>query len=161
MMTVAVLSACDKSDVENPVVEVDNSVVEVDNSEVEDLEIEADNGYMKTSLNNEDLDELDNILLPKSFRYERYRWDGEDVDEVGDYSYPEGSNVLLPIMATRVSREIQSSAIEDGMIYTNAAVTLDDGTQFMVLYVNDPETLEYVAASVSNDQFTTLYTFAY
>jgi hypothetical protein len=36
------------------------------------------------------------------------------------------------------------------MIYTLTNVTLQDGTVIEVLYINNPETLDYVAAGVKN-----------
>ena len=45
----------------------------------------------------------------------------------------------MPIIASRVSREVQSSELQDGMIYTTALVTLEDGSKYSVLYVNNPE----------------------
>jgi hypothetical protein len=48
------------------------------------------------------------------------------------------------------SREVVSSGIEDGMIYTLTKVTLQDDTVIDVLYIVNPVTLEFVAASVEN-----------
>lgn len=153
LMCVAFLSACDKPVVENPEGNVNNP--EVENVEVENTEVE-----LKTSLNSEELDELEHALLPVSYKYEKYTWESEWVLEDGEYTYNEG-DPLLASLAPRTSREIESSAIEDGMIYTNTLVTLEDGSQYAVLYVNNPATLEFVAASVSDEESTTLYTFRY
>ena len=59
------------------------------------------------------------------------------------------------------SREIVSSGIEDGMIYTLAKVTLQDDTEVQVLYIVDPVTLNFVAASVENGNENTNYQFIY
>jgi hypothetical protein len=40
-------------------------------------------------------------------------------------------------------------------------VTLQDGTVLNVLYIVDPETLNFVAASVENGDISTNYQFAY
>jgi hypothetical protein len=47
------------------------------------------------------------------------------------------------------------------MIYTLTKVTLQDGTEIQVLYINDPVTLNFVAASVENGNITTNYQFTY
>jgi len=59
------------------------------------------------------------------------------------------------------SREIVSSGIEDGMIYTLTNVTLQDDTVVSVLYIVDPVTLNFVAANVENGNETTNYQFIY
>ena len=161
LMCVAFLSACDKPTVDNPEVNVNNP--EVENTEVnnENPEIEnTDVQHVKTSLNNEELDELEKILLPVSCLYERYTWTAEWLIDSWEYIYNEW-DALFPSLKDKVSREIESSAIEDGMIYTSTIFTMDDGRQYAVLYVNDPDSLQFVAASVSNDDNTALYTFKY
>lgn len=57
-------------------------------------------------------------------------------------------------MANRV---IKSSSIEDGMIYTDTEVTLQDDTVISVLYIHDPETLFVRAITVENGNETTYY----
>jgi hypothetical protein len=59
------------------------------------------------------------------------------------------------------SREVLSSGIEDGMIYTLTKVTLQDDTTIDVLYIVDPVTLDFVAASVENGNISTNYQFVY
>jgi hypothetical protein len=59
------------------------------------------------------------------------------------------------------SREVLSSAIEDGMIYTNTKVTLQDDTEVNILYIVNPETLDFVAANVENGNEITNYQFVY
>ena len=55
------------------------------------------------------------------------------------------------------SREIKSSGIQDGMIYTDTNVTLQDGTVVSILYIHDPETLLVKAITVENGNHTTYY----
>jgi hypothetical protein len=59
------------------------------------------------------------------------------------------------------SREVTSSGIEDGMIYTLTRITLQDDTEIEVLYINDPVTLNFVAVSSMNSGVSTLYQFNY
>jgi hypothetical protein len=67
----------------------------------------------------------------------------------------------LPIHATTASREVLSSAIEDGMIYTLTKVVLQDDTEVNILYIVNPETLDLVAANVENGNEITNYQFVY
>jgi len=163
-MCIAFLSACDKPAVDNP--EVTNNPEDIneinvnDVNEVEDTEVENNPGYIKESLNNEDLSELEQVLLPVSHKYEKYTFASDWLAESGEYTYSEWS-ALLPIIEARTSRDVQTSDIQDGMIYTNTLVTMWDGKQYSVLYVNNPNTLEFVAASVSDDESTVLYSFRY
>jgi hypothetical protein len=85
------------------------------------------------------------------------------IGDEGDVVYPEdfSHTLLIPDHATMASREVLSSGIEDGMIYTLTKVTLQDGTEIEVLYINDPVTLNFVAASVENGNITTNYQFSY
>ncbi|MBP5407642.1 MAG: hypothetical protein J6Y42_00705 [Bacilli bacterium] len=55
------------------------------------------------------------------------------------------------------SREVKSSGIQDGMIYTDTDVTLQDDTVVSVLYIHDPETLFVRAITVENGNYTTYY----
>ena len=47
------------------------------------------------------------------------------------------------------------------MIYTMVKATLDDERQIDVLYIVNPETLDFVAASVEDGDTTTNYQFSY
>jgi hypothetical protein len=68
---------------------------------------------------------------------------------------------LTPEYPNIVDREVTSSGIEDGMIYTMVKATLDNGKQIDILYINNPETLDFVAASVEDGDITTNYQFDY
>ena len=117
----------------------------------------------KTSLTIEDLDAIDADNFPTGYDYSVFNVAENVLEDEGTYTYPEDldHSLLLPIHATMASREIVSSGIEDGMIYTLTNVTLQDGTQVQILYINDPVTLQYVAASVENGDTTSNYQFAY
>ena len=172
LMTVVFLSACgDKK--QEVIVENDNVNVEqvnedlneenVENSD-ENLEIDdSETEYTKSSLRIEDLEQIDDVLFPVSYNYEVYKWEDEDTSDSGTYTYPENvdHSLLLPIHADVVSREVVSSSIEDGMIYTIVNATLKDDSVVSILYINDPVTLKYIAASVNGDSETTLYSFVY
>lgn len=169
-MTVVFLSACGDKNVND--VE-DNTATQINeentenvgwDTEVENTEnVENNSEYVKTSLTAEDLDQIDETSFPVSYEYEVYRWEDESTSDAGSYTYPEGVDhkLLLPIHADMVSREVISSWIEDWMIYTMVNATLKDESVVSILYINDPVTLQYIAASVNNDMETTLYSFAY
>ena len=122
-----------------------------------------ENGIIqKTSLTNEELEEVIDTHFPKWFTYSVYNTETEASSE-WEYTYPEDldHSLLLPIHATMASREIISSWIEDGMIYTNSKVTLQDDTEVNILYIVNPETLDFVAANVENGHEITNYQFVY
>lgn len=123
----------------------------------------AEKKMLKTSLTEEDLQDIDLNNFPMWYTYNMFRYGGETVEEAdyGTVAYTEDDNLLLPIYKDMVSREITSSNIEDDMIYTVANITLADGSTQSLLYINDPETLKYVAVNliVNNDSF--LYKFIY
>lgn len=110
----------------------------------------------------EDLDKIDEENFPKWYTYSEYNSADESKDE-WSYTYPEdiSHTLLLPIHATMASREIISSGIEDGMIYTLTKATLQDETEVQILYIVNPKTKDYVAATVENWTTTTNYQFIY
>ena len=118
--------------------------------------------WAKTSLTNEELDEIAETNFPTSYSYSTYNTETEE-SNLWEYTYPEdiSHTLLLPIHTTMASREVVSSGIEDGMIYTLTNVTLQDDTVVSVLYIVDPVTLNFVAANVENGNETTNYQFIY
>ena len=114
------------------------------------------------SLTDEELEEIIDNNFPTSYIYTVYNFETEESDS-GEYIYPEdlSHSLLLPEHATMASREVVSSGIEDGMIYTDTEVTLQDDTEIKILYIVNPETLELVAASVENGNEIRNYQFAY
>ena len=129
--------------------------------EDENIDVELPE-WAKTSLTDEELEEIIDTHFPKWYTYSVYNTETEESNE-WEYTYPEdlSHTLLLPIHATMANREITSSWIEDGMIYTLAKVTLQDGTEVSVLYIVNPETLDLVAANVENWNETTNYQFVY
>ena len=123
-------------------------------------EAEYPSTYVKTELTNEDIDHIEEILPPLSFDFETWNMADETMVESGHYDYPtdvENGYVFIPEHATMASREVKSSGIEDGMIYTNTDVTLQDDTVVSVLYIHDPETLFVRAITVGNGNYVTYY----
>jgi len=118
--------------------------------------------WAKTSLTNEELEEVIDTHFPKGYTYSVYNTETEESNQ-WEYTYPEdlSHTLLIPIHATMASREVTSSWIEDGMIYTLTKVVLQDDTEVSVLYIVNPETLDLVAANVENGNETTNYQFVY
>lgn len=150
-----VLTGCNKS--ENPSDENQNQATQ------EEIGYSASSEYTKTSLTIGDLDSIDETNFPKSYSYSSYNMTENVLEDEWEYTYPEdiSHTLLIPEHATMVSREVISSWIEDEMIYTVTKVELQDGTQINVLYINNPVTLNYVAASVQNGNISKNYQFAY
>lgn len=119
--------------------------------------------WAKTSLTSEELDELAETNFPTWYSYSTFNMDENLIGNEWEETYPEdiSHTLLLPIHATMASREVISSGIEDGMIYTLTKVTLQDDTVVDVLYINDPVTLNFVAANVENGNEVTNYQFVY
>lgn len=119
--------------------------------------------WAKTSLTSEELDELAETNFPKWYSYTTFNMDENLVGDEWEVTYPEdiSHTLLIPEHATMASREVLSSGIEDGMIYTLTKVTLQDDTVIDVLYIVNPVTLEFVAASVENWSISTNYQFVY
>jgi hypothetical protein len=55
---------------------------------------------------------------------------------------------LIPESKDISSKKIISSSLEDGFIYTVSEVTFSDGSTGLVSYVNDPDSLKYLATVV-------------
>ena len=150
------LAWCQKASQEWEVSESQYPVAEADNVDFNLPE------WAKTSLTNEELDELADANFPKGYSSSTYNMETEETSNE-DYVYPEdiSHTLLLPEHATMASREVLSSGIEDGMIYTLTNVTLQDDTVISVLYIVDPVTLNFVAANVENGNETRNYQFTY
>ena len=123
---------------------------------------EVDKHYI---LNEDDLDTIESSLLPKSYTFEEYdNWNSTlTLVKSGSYTYPKNSenSLLIPIHKDVISKTISASSIEDNMVYTNVEASLKDWWKVSILYINDPQTLKYVAASIYTDTKSILYTFAY
>ena len=148
-----VLTGCNKAD-KTPVED------EILTPETEETTLPTD---AKTSLTLQDLENIEETNFPKSYSYSRFNMEDNLMEDEWEYTYPEGTShtLLIPDHATMASREIVTSWIEDGMIYTMSKVTLQDGTSLNVLYINDPVTLNFVAASAENGNVSTNYQFSY
>lgn len=111
----------------------------------------------------EDLDLIDEKAFPTSYTYTTYNSSTEERTGPEEYVYPEdiSHTLLIPEHATMASREVISSGIQDGMIYVETKATLQDDTEINILYIVNPETMQYVAANVENWDVTTNYQFAY
>lgn len=115
----------------------------------------------KTPLTLEDLDRINKNKFPASYTYTVY--DVDNIIETWEYVYPKNVNrdVLLPIEETMVNKEIISSVMSHDRINTLVDITLKNGESYSILYIIDPDTLEYLGASLSTPTTTTLYTFSY
>ena len=117
----------------------------------------------KSSLTIEDLNTIDEELLPESYTYQVYQ-DGVDASvDSWSYVYPssEIESLLIPEHENMSNRRIISSNLEDGFIYTVSEVTLKDGSNAIISYVNDPDSLKYLATIVETSGNVVLYNFNY
>ena len=112
-----------------------------------------------------DLGELIGLIenhFPKSYTFTKFNMTTNESEGSGKHIYNRMElGYLTPENTKMVDREVTSSGIEDGMIYTMVKATLDDERQIDVLYIVNPETLDFVAASVEDGDITTNYQFSY
>ena len=112
-----------------------------------------------------DLGELINIMennFPKAYTFTKYNMATNESEGKGTHVYTlDELGFLTPEYSNIVDREVTSSGIEDGMIYTMVKATLDDGKQIDVLYIVDPVTFNFVAANIEDGDITTNYQFTY
>ena len=167
LMTMVLLAGCGNQNV-NPEDEVildeENVVVEEnldENVEEENVDFVLPE-WAKTSLTNEELEDVIDNYFPTSYNFSTYNTETQVMTD-GSYVYPEdiSHTLLIPEHATMANREVLSSGIEDGMIYTLTKVTLQDDTEIQVLYIVDPVTLNMVAVNVENGNEITNYQFVY
>lgn len=143
LMALALLSGCGNKVVDN----------QVNSKSLDDM-------YGNISFTMDELDVLEKKVFPVSYLYTTYNADW-DISGSGEYTYLSKDKYLLPIEEHAVSKEISSSETNNGLVYSTVDLTLDDGSQISVLYINDPETLKYSFATVYGESETTLYAFNY
>lgn len=112
------------------------------------------------------LEEMYELSYPASYTYETTNKETEEVTDSGEYSYTAEDGtvndaVLLPFWATVAEETLVDSSIQDAMNYITTNYTLQDGVTGTCLYIVDPVTSQFVAASVETETETILYTFAY
>ena len=150
------LTACGSKSENNPQ-EMNNDAISQEIDSLDDLR-------EKTPLTLEDLDRIDEYRFPVSYTYNVYNLEESDTAiETGEYIYPKWVNhrLLLPIHENMASREIISSVMKNDKIETLVDIVLDNGEIYPVRYIINPDTLQYIRASVNTPTTTTTYTFQY
>ena len=118
--------------------------------------------WAKTSLTTEELDELAETHFPKSYTYSNFNIGTNLIEDEGEHTYTdEEAGILTPKHSEIQESQVTSSGIQDGMIYTNTLATLENGSLISVLYIVDPDTLNFVAANVTDWDYQITYQFAY
>ena len=168
LTTAVILSACGtKNGTENILDTADNTTDNTTDSQATNEQNNEDSLAdlrEKTPLTAEDLDRIDKFKFPVSYTYSTYDWDsGDYIVKDQEYIYPENINhkLLLPIHENMANREVISSIMDHDKINTTVNITLENWEIYPVLYVNNPDTLEYIEASVNTPTSTTIYTFNY
>ena len=120
--------------------------------------------YFVESLTYTDLKEIAKSYFPTSNTYTIFDMETQETF-TGETLYhqdtPHNLVNITPDFPDTTSKDLLSSGIEDGMIYTNFEVTFDNGTTGNVLYINNPESLLFVAATVESEGMSVNYQFAY
>ena len=120
--------------------------------------------YFVESLTYEDLEEIAKSYFPASSTYTVTDLATEETTEKENIYHEDTPHNLVnitPDFAPITEQTLLSSGIEDGMIYTNFDVTYDNGTTGNVLYINNPESLLFVAATVESEGMSVNYQFSY
>ena len=140
---------------------------EVTSSGIEDGDITTNYQFSYDnieSLTYEDLEGIAEMNFPTSSTYTIVDLATEETTNKENLYHEDTPHNLVnitPDFAPIKEQTLLSSAIEDGMIYTNFDVTFDNDTTGNVLYINDPETLNFVAATVESEGMSVNYQFAY
>ena len=99
----------------------------------------------------EEITDLFKTHFPKSYTYSNFNITTNLIEDEGEHTYTdEEAGVLTPKHSEIQESQIISSGIQDGMIYTDTLATLENGNFINVLYVIDPDTLNFVASNVAD-----------
>ena len=109
----------------------------------------------------DELNVIEEKLFPVSYAYTVYQNEDWSISESGQYIYLPEDEHLLPIEKYVVGKEISSTEVKNGLIYSMVDAKLDGGDTVSILYINDPESLKYYFATLYTERETTLYTFNY
>jgi len=166
LIATVLLTGCGNKNIENPDInKFESNNITVDNNEIatenenDVTETPIDPQRAKTSLTEEDLNNIEQTLAPIAYEYETWDSEAESIVNSWHFNTTEGgsNSLFIPEYTTMTNREIVSSWIDDGMIYTMTKITLQDGTELNVLYINEADSLLCRAISVENWNQTTLY----
>ena len=156
LMVVSLLVACGTKDGNEWLDSVNDTVVNEENN-VDPLADLVE----KTPLTLEDLDKINEYKFPVSYTYTTYDLSGWNSSVQTWENVYSNNKFLLPIEEEIETKEIVSSVMNNDRIYTTMDIILKNGESYSVVYINDPDTLEYVWASVTTPTSTTSYTFNY
>ena len=110
----------------------------------------------------EEITDLFKTHFPKSYTYSNFNITTNLIEDEGEHTYTaEETGILTPKHSSIIKNEVISSGIQDGMIYTDTLATLEDWSLINILYVVDPNTLNFVAANVTDWDYSVNYQFSY
>lgn len=119
--------------------------------------------YFVDSLTYSDLEEIAKYNFPEFSSSTVVNLETEETI-AGENNYhedtPHNLTNITPDFPHVAQQELLSSGIEDWMIYSNFDVIFDDWTTGNILYINNPQTLRFVAATVESEWVSINYQFS-
>ena len=114
------------------------------------------------SLTMDEINELIKTHFPKSYTFSEFDVASNLIWDEGDHVYTgDEIGTLTPTHANISKSQVLGSGIEDGMIKTETLAVLESGTIVNIVYVVDPDTMNFVAANISDWDLITNYQFQY
>lgn len=114
------------------------------------------------SLTMEEIKDLFKTHFPKSYTYSDFNIASNLIEDEGEHTYTaEEAGILTPKHSEIQGSQVISSGIQDGMVYNDTLSTLENGSLISVVYVINPDTLNFVTAKVTDWEHQVTYKFAY
>ena len=111
------------------------------------------------------MDEIKDLFkthFPKSYTYSDFNIASNLIEDEGEHTYTaEEAGILTPKHSEIQGSQVISSGIQDGMVYNDTLSTLENGSLISVVYVINPDTLNFVTAKVTDWEHQVTYKFAY
>ena len=114
------------------------------------------------SLTIEEINELMTTHFPKSYTFVEHDFSTDQQKDSWEYTFTEeDKGQLIKDLWNVTEANVMWSGIQDWMIYTEVVYNLEEWEIVKVLYIVDPDTMNFVAATVSKGDLSTNYQYSY